>query len=218
MENFKIVGKTLVEYNGEGGDVTIPDGVRTIGAYAFYRRYKLTSITIPNGVTSIDDGAFEGCINLTSVSIPDSVKRIGPCAFYSCSELISATIGKSVNRIGRAAFCGTGLTSAMANYKAFSLSETGKLKCLKKIYTVGKRSMVRGDLELCINGIHYCTNLFDIFSYYRGKYGKDFVIGVCKVSDENISGDTCDSKRCARWIIPTKILTREEVINLLNNK
>lgn len=80
---------------------------------------------------------------------------------------------------------------------------------------MGKKNYCKGPLELCGNGIHYCTNIFDIFYYYYGEYGKDFVIGICDVSDENVGGND-DSKRCARWVIPNRILTREEVINIMN--
>ena len=40
-----------------------------------------TSITIPNGVTSIGDYAFYKCSNLMSITIPDSVTSIGNYAF-----------------------------------------------------------------------------------------------------------------------------------------
>ena len=177
------------------GSFVIPDGVTRIGYDAFYNCSSLTSITIPNSVTEIGDSAFSCCSKLTSVTIPNSVTSIGQFAFYGCSKL----------------------TSKRANYKAFPLTETGKLKCLNKIYTIGKKSLARGKLKLCRNGIHYCTNLFDIFTYYAGEYGKDFVIGICKISDENIGGGD-DSKRCARWIEPAKILSREEVIGIMNGE
>lgn len=101
-------------------------------------------------------------------------------------------------------------------YKAFLLTRSGKLKCRNKVYEVGKKALVRGPLKLCANGIHYCTNLFDIFDYYYGKYGRDFVVAKCEVSDENICGSS-DSKHCARWITPKQILTREELLAELNS-
>ena len=39
--------------------VIIEDGVTSIGDYAFYFCYNMTSITIPDSVTSIGDSAFE---------------------------------------------------------------------------------------------------------------------------------------------------------------
>ena len=49
-------------------------------------------LIIPDGVTSIGDYAFAGCTGLTSVIIPDSVTSIGESVFHSCSGLTSITI------------------------------------------------------------------------------------------------------------------------------
>ena len=67
----------------------IPDGVTSIGNFAFSGCISLTSITIPDGVTSIGEYAFIGCISLTSITIPDSVTSIGECAFAACGSLES---------------------------------------------------------------------------------------------------------------------------------
>ena len=93
-------------------DLTIPNGVTSIGRYAFSDCTGLTSVTIGNSVTSIEDGAFRGCTGLTSVTIPDSMTGIGGYAFRGCSSLSSVTIPDSVIGIGDSAFRGcTGLTS-----------------------------------------------------------------------------------------------------------
>ena len=42
----------------------------------------VTEVVIPDGVTSIGNWAFIGCSSLTSVTIPDSVTSIGDSAFY----------------------------------------------------------------------------------------------------------------------------------------
>ena len=84
--------------------VTISDGVTNIGEYAFYKCSNLISITIPDSVTNIGDNAFEYCSSLTSITIPDGVTSIGYAAFEYCSSLTSITIPDSVTRIGRYAF------------------------------------------------------------------------------------------------------------------
>ena len=78
---IQIDGKDIIE-------ITIPNGVTSIGDHAFYGCTSLTSITIPNSVTSIGNGAFLAC-SLTSVTIPKSVTSIGELAFYGCSALDS---------------------------------------------------------------------------------------------------------------------------------
>ena len=85
-------------------DLVIPDGVTTIGNYAFYNCSSLTSITIPDSVTSIGDSAFYNSSSLTSVTIGDSVTMIGSNAFSSCSSLTCITIPDSITTVGNRAF------------------------------------------------------------------------------------------------------------------
>ena len=66
----------------------------------------VTNLTIPNGVTSIGSSAFRNCSGLTSVTIPDSVISIGDSAFWDCSGLTSVIIGNGVTNIGSYAFDG----------------------------------------------------------------------------------------------------------------
>ncbi len=82
----------------------IPNGVTSIGDYAFSGCTVLRSVTIPDSVTSIGDSAFRGCDALTSIKIPDSVTSIGDAAFAVCMDLTSITIGNSVTSIGERAF------------------------------------------------------------------------------------------------------------------
>ena len=111
LNSNTIVGKDY-EYNSNiksifGEQVTeyiLGDEITSIGQYAFYGCYSLTSVTIPNSVTSIGSGAFEFCYGLTSVTIPNSVTSIGDNAFYNCTGLNSVTIGNSVTSIGGRAF------------------------------------------------------------------------------------------------------------------
>ncbi len=44
---------------------------------------KNSVIVIPEGVKSVGEYAFEGCTGLTSIMIPDSVTSIGKCAFWA---------------------------------------------------------------------------------------------------------------------------------------
>ena len=79
----------------------IPNGITSIGDYAFDGCSGLTSIEIPNSVTSIGECAFADCSGLTSVNIPGGVTSIGVYAFYGCSSLTSIMIPSSVTNIGR---------------------------------------------------------------------------------------------------------------------
>lgn len=219
-------------------NIAIPNSVMSIGKYAFELCIELKSITIPNSVTSIDNGAFYRCSGLTSIVIPDSVTSIGSWAFFNCSSLMSVTIGNSVTSIGCGAFSNCSwltsitipygvrsigacafaccaLTSKQANYKAFRIINE-KFRCISKTYSEGKRHYVRGALKICENGIHYCTNLFEIFNYYSGVIDKDIAIYEIDVGDKVLTSDS--SKCCTNSCVLKKRLYHDDIIKILNGE
>ena len=62
-------------------NVTICDGVKTIGSEAFGENFYLSSIVIPDSVTSIGSDAFRGCSTLKHVTISDQLMRLYPDLF-----------------------------------------------------------------------------------------------------------------------------------------
>lgn len=98
--------KTLIQFPSgrESNNYNIPNGVTSIGDYAFESCGDLTGVTIPNSVTSIGDRAFESCDNLISIIIPCSVTNISEYAFGFCNALTSITISNSIINIGTGAF------------------------------------------------------------------------------------------------------------------
>ena len=196
--DFIIENGVLVDYVGKDGDVTIP-----------------------NSVTYIGDGAFYGCTGLTSITIPDSVIGIGNVAFHGCSGLTRVTIPNSVTHVGAYAFEGcTRLKSKKDYYKAFYPTDNPNIlmaRMNKTKYEVGKKTSCLGNLACCCNGIHLCENIFDVFNYYSCEYGEDFIIAICDASDEQVGHDE-DSKIACRWVIPKRVLPRQEVIDIMNVK
>ncbi len=99
----------------EKGEYAIPDGTRSIGAYAFSGCRNLKTVTIPDSVTLIDSGAFENCSALKSATIPGSVKEIRSGAFEGCRALSGeVVIPDGTTEIGYSTFEGcaslTGVT------------------------------------------------------------------------------------------------------------
>ena len=104
--DFVVNGDTLVRYYGDGGAVTIPDGITTIGVGAFVGCTGLISVTIPNSVTTIKHNAFDGCTGLTSVTIPDSVTTMEYNAFGACTALTSVTLPNGITTLEDGVFFG----------------------------------------------------------------------------------------------------------------
>ncbi|MGI6174159.1 MAG: leucine-rich repeat protein [Christensenellales bacterium] len=126
----------LIKYNGDGGNVKIPNGVTKIGNNAFKNCVGLITVSIPKGVTAIGNQAFYGCLNLRKVNIPRGVTEIGIQAFLQCDDITAIVLPNTVVTIGEEAF------RACYNLK--------KINIPKSVTTIGKRAF------------YYCQNLTDI--------------------------------------------------------
>jgi hypothetical protein len=91
--------------------VTIPQGVKSIGAGTFSSCGNLTNVVMIGGVTSIGDFAFEHCGTLSSITVGNNLSSIGFCAFRFCTDLTSIAIPRGLISIDTYAFFRTGLTN-----------------------------------------------------------------------------------------------------------
>ena len=107
--NANIVSNEWDSKTGKGV-ITFDAPLTAIGNEAFRRDTNttpsnwMTSISLPNGLKTIGDYAFYQCFSLTSITIPDSVTSIGQYAFGSCRAVTTVTIGSSVTSIASGAF------------------------------------------------------------------------------------------------------------------
>lgn len=72
--------------------ISLPNSLTSIGECAFENCKNLNNLIVPNNVTNIERGAFRSCLNLKTITLPNSVESIGDCCFESCQNLISITI------------------------------------------------------------------------------------------------------------------------------
>ena len=157
---------SIGDYAFEGGSgltsVTIPNSVTNIGGMAFYNCTGLTSVTIGNSVTSIGKSAFGGCRSLNSITIPNSVTSIGIWAFSGCHRLTSITIPKSVTSIGNGAFLScSGLTSITIPNSVTSIEYQTFKNCsnLKTIF-IGS-----GVTNILSQAFSSCAELLDVYCW-----------------------------------------------------
>ena len=92
-----VTNSNLLRYGCK--NTIIPDSVKIIGSYAFWRNSGLTSIYIPNSVKEIYHEAFAGCTSLSEVNISNSVTEIGYGAFAGCTSLTKVTLPNSLTKI-----------------------------------------------------------------------------------------------------------------------
>lgn len=88
--------------------INIPDSVEHIDPYAFSFCKGLHTVQLPSSLTLISEELFAECDNLKNLSIPDTVTEIGANAFLRCTAFILETLPSGIQRIGAAAFedCG----------------------------------------------------------------------------------------------------------------
>lgn len=105
-----LAGDTVICAARDVRDVTVPEGITTIGRGAFYSA-QVERVTLPEGLTNIQKEAFNGCFALRSVSLPESLQSIGDSAFDWCRSLTEITLPEGLRTIGCHAFESTGLTA-----------------------------------------------------------------------------------------------------------
>ena len=82
--------------------VQLPEGLTSIGGWAFANCEKIKNITIPDGVTILKGYAFYNS-GLTSITLPNSVTDVEEAVFKDCQSLVSCDLGKGIKHIG--AYC-----------------------------------------------------------------------------------------------------------------
>ncbi len=92
-KNIKVTDSNVVfGDNRSARKIVIPEGVESIGSYAFSNYEKLEEVVIPDSVVRIGECAFQDCVSLKGIDIPDSVSEIGDYAFSGCNELVSVKL------------------------------------------------------------------------------------------------------------------------------
>lgn len=149
-------------------EITIPNSVIHIGSNAFQYCTGLTYVTLGSSIQAINSSTFMGCTWLSEIMIPNSVSSIGTDAFWGCSSLQSIEIPEGVTTIGRWAFYNcTSLKSAVLPKSVTSIGEAPFNGCSSlesiTIPFVGENRKTASD-----NNQYPLGYLFGTYSYAGG--------------------------------------------------
>ena len=107
----------LTAYTGNETTVIVPEGVTKIESYVFNNN-NMEYIILPNSLKEIDSWSFYKCSNLKEITIPPNVRAIGSQAFAYCTSLTDIIIPESVDNLGYNVFEGcSNLTNITINTK-----------------------------------------------------------------------------------------------------
>lgn len=92
--------------------MTLPEGVKYIGALAFFACTDLSDTSFPDSLLSIGESAFEGCRAIEELTLGDDLQELGASAFSDCARLVTFTVRSEAVTAGAGAFARCKIQSA----------------------------------------------------------------------------------------------------------
>lgn len=99
--------------------VEFPEGVESIGAYAFDDCPRLEVISFPSTLKEIGELAFGKCGSLKRLRLPEGLETISDSAFFYCQELEQVEFPSTLLEIGEDAFAYTPWLEAQKEEEEF---------------------------------------------------------------------------------------------------
>lgn len=106
-EGLKTIGKNAFAYCDSLSSINIPSTVTNLGSLTFINCKNLTDVKIEEGIKTIPFSMFSLCPSIQKIKIPNSVTSINADAFEYCSSLKDVEFSNNLDIIGRSAFYST---------------------------------------------------------------------------------------------------------------
>ncbi len=187
--DFLIVGDgILLAYKGSGGVVSIPAGVKQIGAEAFQNNTAVTGVILPDSVEVIGEAAFENCSNLTSVEGGNNIREVRDRAYAGC-PLDTVHIPATAQGIGLRAYDITGAQKAAdGGVVVFAGEGLPKLSCeaaSMKLYRENYRDLALRGRKIAV----IPESVSDLKDTVLDGAQAGFEGVICKVTKEAAGGE-----------------------------
>ena len=88
ISDFEIYEDELVNYKGKSKSVRVPEGIKTIGAGAFWNNTYVEEVVLPDSLEILGGDCFYYCTALKKTVIPHKVNIMGNNPFAGCPNLL----------------------------------------------------------------------------------------------------------------------------------
>ena len=149
-EDGSIDKTRFMSYGGtKTKDITLPEGIVTIGAHAF-RKIGMEEVDVPESVITIEERAYAEN-NLTEVVIPNNVETIGKSSFSGGNKITSLTLGDSVKVIEPSAFSDNLISSltlpeSLVTLNGFAGNKITSIIIPNNVETIGEFTFYKNQL------------------------------------------------------------------------
>jgi len=150
-----ITGETVLKSvaASASGTVNVPEGVTTIGGYAFANNSEIDKIVLPSSVTTLNDRAFRDT-SASTVVLNEGLTNISYQAFRNALNVTSVEIPSTVTTISKEAFQNSGITSLTipANVTTIEYGGCRDMKLLEEV-------TIEGNVDIPVYAFRDCTRL-----------------------------------------------------------
>ena len=160
QEGVKYIGNFAFHGNLWLASIHLPNTLLSIGENAFGKCNAVEHIEIPNSVTHIQADAFQSCGKLASIKLPDNgLLVIDERAFYYCRSLIEITLPSNITEIAPSLFkeC-----SRLKKITALGTVTTIGESAFEKCSALSSFAFEDGLCEIGANAFAYCTSLTEV--------------------------------------------------------
>ena len=133
--------------------VNVPEGVTSIGGYAFAYNTNIEKIVLPSTVTTLNDRAFRDT-SASVVVLNDGLTNISYQAFRNATNVTEVVIPSTVTTISKEAFQNSGITALTIPATVITL-EYGACRDMKKLVSV----VIEGNVDIPVYAFRACSKL-----------------------------------------------------------
>ena len=126
--NTKVIAGAAFRHCNALTQITIPEGVCSLGIWSFNGCSALTQLQLPSTLVFIGANAFEES-GLTQITVPEGVGSIETKTFWDCTDLRTVVLPESITSIGEMAFAGTALTEITLGKNVAQIEDSAFYGC-----------------------------------------------------------------------------------------